>query len=145
LVDFRREHGITRGVIAGPPDSVWRAVRAMLADVGIPIKLDDRADGVIGNERFRAVRRLGKVPLSRLFSCGEGLTGPNADAYHVFIRFVVRLAPVPTAARTRFEMRVYAEAVDVPGGRPERLPCTTSGRLELTLVDRLNQAFPGTK
>jgi hypothetical protein len=143
-VQFLRDLGVTRGVIAGPADSAWRTMRRLVEKAGVPIEISNQATGELGSRRFRAVRRLGGRPLSGFFSCGEGMTGPNADTYHVFITFLVELRP-ESASRTPFEMQVHAEAVDVPGGRPDRLPCATTGRLEFRLVADLDAAFPGTR
>lgn len=82
--------------------------------------------------------------MSSFLSCGDNMTGPNADTYHVFLTFFAHLSPAgPT--RTGFQLELHAEAIDIPGGRPDRLPCATTGLLELRLVDRLEAVFPGTK
>ena len=143
-VEFNRERGLTTAVVAGPADSVWRVLESVMEGTGVKIAIDEPTTGRIGNQRFRAVRRLGKEPLSRLFSCGNGMTGPNADSYHVFIGFVAAITPA-AGNRTRLQLQVTAEAIDVPGGRSERIGCFTTGRLEYGVIERLDAAFPGTR
>jgi hypothetical protein len=143
-VQFNRDKGLTRGVIAGGVDSVWKVLEPMFKDLGLKLTVQDKASGQLGNPRFRAIRRLGKAPVSRYFSCGQGLTGPNADSWHVYIGFGVVFAPA-AADKTQFELQMQAEAIDIPDGRNERVPCSTTGLLEYALVNRLNDVFPGTK
>jgi hypothetical protein len=143
-VEFDRDRGLTSATVAGPADSVWRVLRAAVEAAGVKITIDERTGGQIGNKRFRAVRRLGKEPLSRLFSCGNSTTGPNANNYHVFIGLLAALTP-SGGSRTRLQLQVTAEAIDVPGGRSERVGCYSTGLLEYGLIERLDAAFPGTK
>jgi hypothetical protein len=144
IVEFDRDRGLTSGTVPGPADSVWRVLRTAVDAAGIKVTVEQRAGGRIGNQRFRAVRRLGNEPLSRLFSCGNSTTGPNADNYHVFIGLLAVLTPID-GNRTRLELQVTAEAIDVPGGRSERVGCYSTGRLEFGLIERLDAAFPGTR
>ncbi|MGE0553425.1 MAG: hypothetical protein AB7R55_08330 [Gemmatimonadales bacterium] len=142
LVEFYRDKGLTRGAVPAPADTVWSAFREILAELGLE-PAESVAPRRLANPRQRAVRRLAKQPLSRYFDCGDNITGPNANTYHVFLRFGLDLAPAN--GKTAFEFAMYAEAVDVPGGRPDRIACATTGRFELTMVDLLNARFPGTK
>ncbi len=143
-VQFYRDQGLTRGVIAGGVDSVWKVLGPIFKDLGLKLTVQDQSSGQLGNPRFRAVRRLGKAPVSRYFSCGQGLTGANADTWHVYIGFGMAVAP-SGAGKTQFELQMQAEAIDIPDGRNERVPCSTTGLLEYALVNRLNDVFPGTK
>ncbi|MEZ4588426.1 MAG: hypothetical protein R2909_18765 [Gemmatimonadales bacterium] len=142
LVEFYRDKGLTKGAVPAPPDTVWNAFREILDQLGLE-SAESTAPRRLANARQRAVRRLAKQPLSRYFDCGDNITGPNANTYHVFVRFGLDLAPAN--GKTAFEFAMYAEAVDVPGGRPDRIACATTGRLELKMVDLLDARFPGTK
>ena len=144
LVQFRRDLGLTRGVITGGVDSVWKVLGPLFQELGLKATVEDRPTGQLGNPRYRVVRRIGQTPVSRYFSCGEGLTGPNADTWHVFVGFGMVVTPVG-ASRTQFELQMRAEAIDIPDGRSDRVPCSTTGLLEYALVSRLNDVFPGTK
>ncbi|MCC7132745.1 MAG: hypothetical protein IT352_08870 [Gemmatimonadales bacterium] len=139
---FERDMGTTSGLVAGTPDSVFKAVQALLVEYGLKLK-DDPVARQLGVNRQRVTRRIGKQPVSDFLSCGEGLTGPNADTWHVSYTMGVEILP-GAANKSRLVMSFTAEAIDVPNGRNDRVPCATTGRLELQLVKRLRSAFPGT-
>lgn len=137
--EFRPEMGYAKAIVIGKPDSVFASVRAILADLGLGEAQVDPRSRELGINRLRMVRRLGKKSLSTFLSCGEGLTGPNADTWHVFLNLGARVRSA--AQGSELELRFTAEAVDVPNGRNERLPCSTTGLLEMQIVDRLNDRF----
>lgn len=139
---FERDLGSMSGVVAGPADSVYHVLKAYFADLKLEMKEDDPVARQFGVKRLRLVRRIGKRPISLYLSCGEGLSGPNADLWHVFLNLGAQVTPAPKGAK--LQMLVNAEAVDVPGGRSERVPCTTTGRLEFEILTHLRQVFPGT-
>ena len=51
----------------------------------IPVSYSDQTAGELGTVKAKVMRRLGKEPLSNYLRCGEGLTGPNADSYVVYL------------------------------------------------------------
>ena len=139
---FERDLGSMSGVVSGPADSVYQVLKAFVAGLKLTMKEEDPIAHQIGVKRLRLVRRIGKQPISRYLSCGEGLTGPNADLWHVFLNLGAQVTPATKGAK--LQLLVHAEAVDVPGGRNERAPCTTTGRLEFEVLTHLRQVFPGT-
>ena len=139
---FERDLGSTTGVVAGPPDSVYGVLKAIFADRKLAMMQEDQAGREISIKRLRLTRRLGKQPVSLYLTCGEGLEGPNADLWHVFLSLGARVTPATTGAR--LQLLLSAEAVDVPGGRSERVACATTGRLEFEVLTHLRQVFPGT-
>ncbi len=139
---FERDRGATSGLVAGHPDSVFKAVQALFVEYGLKLK-DDPVARQLGANRQRVTRRIGKQPISEFLSCGEGLTGPNADTWHVYYTIGVEIVPA-AAKKTQMLMTFTAEAIDVPNGRNDKVPCATTGRLELQVVRRLRSAFPGT-
>ncbi|MBL8987381.1 MAG: hypothetical protein JNJ80_14010 [Gemmatimonadetes bacterium] len=139
--NFKPEHGQTSGSVAGPADSVFQVLRAHLIELGTKGK-DDPTQRQFAAARQRVVGRWGKVPVSRYLSCGSGLTGPNADAWHVYYTLVVGVARTgPT--QSSVELTFTAEAVDVPNGQRDRVACATTGAFELALIARLREVFPG--
>jgi len=140
---FERDLGSMSGIVAGPADSVYRVLRGFFSDLKLTMKEDDPAARHLGVKRLRLVRRIGKTPISLYLSCGEGLSGPNADLWHIFLNLGAQVAPEAKGAR--LQLLVNAEAVDVPGGRSERVPCTTTGRLESEILTHLRGVFPATR
>ncbi|MBX3147221.1 MAG: hypothetical protein KF785_10675 [Gemmatimonadales bacterium] len=140
--NFNRDLGRTSGAVAGPADSVHRVLLKTLDDLGLKIKDDQTAPRQIAMVRHRLVRRLGKTTLSRYFSCGQGLTGPNADTWYVYLNFHSRIA-AGGPDKSQINLEITADAVDVPGGRNDRVACATTGNLELAIIERMRAAFPG--
>jgi hypothetical protein len=87
------------------------------------------------------VRRLGERPVSTYLACGSGLTGPNADSWHVYYNLGLVVGPAANRGST-LSMTFTAEAIDIPNGRNERVACTTTGQFELEIIRRLREAFP---
>ena len=139
---FERDRGSTSGAVAAGPDTVFSAMRTILKDLGLKLE-EDPARHEFGASRQRVVRRMGKEPISTYLSCGEGLTGPNADTWHIYYNMAVEIDPA-AANKSRLGLMFHAEAVDVPNGRNDRVACATTGRLELEIIKRLRNAFPGT-
>lgn len=137
----RPEGSLDAATLHGPPDSVWVALRAALDSLAIPIGFEDRAAGEIGQQRVRLFRKLGKQPLSSYLRCGDGMTGPNADTYVVYLSFVAFVRPVG-AGRVLVAPLLTAQAVDLPNGRNDVINCATTGRLETRLMERLQARFP---
>ena len=137
---FERSTGLTSGTLAGHPDSIFAALPGVLADLGLAPKAMVTEGRTLGIKKHRLVRRLGKHPISRFLSCGDGLTGPNADSYYVYLDMRLELGPLP-ANQTALEMFVAAEAVNVPDGQNVRVGCASTGVFENQLVTRLQGMF----
>ena len=142
-VTFHRDRGVTTGRVSGTPDSVYRRLRSVSTDLGLTIK--PNGENPAGHEflidRQRLVTRLGKKAVSTYLSCGEGMTGPNADSWFVYL--TVRAAVTPAAgAASDVQLQLTADAVDVPGGRSERVVCATRGILEGEIMKRLQAQTP---
>ena len=138
---FRPDEGMTSGAVAGQPDSVFQALKGILAALDVPLKEDAKTRQLVAN-RQRAVRKLGKAPVSRYLTCGEGLMGPNADNWYVYYTLLVGVEA--SGGNSGLTIGFTGSAVDTPGGRTDRVKCTTTGRLEFEVVKRLREAFPGT-
>ncbi len=138
---FDRDLGRTSGSVNGQADSVHRVLLKTLDELGLKIKDDQTAPRQVALVRHRLVRRMGKAPLSRYFSCGQGLTGPNADSWYVYLNFHSRIAAAATD-KAQLNLEITADAVDVPGGRNDRVTCATTGQLELVIIERMQAAFP---
>lgn len=141
--NFERDLGSMSGLVLGPADSVFRVTKRIFASLGLPTKDEDPANLSFQTSRYKLVRRLGKRPVAYYMSCGEGILGPNADNWYVFLTYAVQLVPA-AGSKARLSMAVSAEAVDIPGGRSDRLPCSTTGALEYEVLRQIREAFPGT-
>jgi hypothetical protein len=68
------------------------------------------------------------------------MTGPNADSWYVFLTVRALVTPAK-APDSQVQLQLIADAVDVPGGRNDRVVCATKGSLEAEIMKRL-QAQP---
>jgi hypothetical protein len=141
--NFERSTGMTSGTLAGAPDAVLAALPGLLTELGLTVKDKnvDPAELLIVLKRHRLVRKLGKHQISKFLSCGDGMTGPNADSYYVYVTMNLRLVP-KAAKQTHLDMFFGAEAINVPGGQSDRIACATTGAFEIQLVAELQSRFP---
>ncbi len=115
--------------VVAPRDSAWKALSEVLKGFDIAVSYSDPAAGEIGTIKSKIMRRLGKEPLSSYLRCGEGLTGPNADSYVVYLSLAGFVKPAADG-QTTIATLLTAQAIDLPNGRNDVMDCTTTGRLE---------------
>lgn len=121
--------------VAAPPDSVWAALTDVMKQLDVPISFTDRAAGEMGTLKTKAYKRFAKSAISEYLRCGEGMNGPNADTYMVYLS-AAAMMKAGTDGTVRVLPVILGDAVDLPNGRNDVIPCTTSGRFE----DRLEKA-----
>lgn len=122
-------------IVAAPLDRVWRALPAAFDSLGIPGGVVDAAARQFGSAGFRVRRRLGTVPLSRYFDCGQTQIGENADEYDVQLQVIATLR-TGTAGTTNVEMFLDALARPVAFSQGYQA-CGTRGTLDVRLVERI--------
>lgn len=122
-------------IVAAPIDRVWRALPAAFDSLGIPSGVVDAAARQFGSAGFRVRRRLGTVPLSRYFDCGQTQIGENADEYDVQLQVIATLR-TGTAGTTNVEMFLDALARPVAFSQGYQA-CSTRGTLDVRLVERI--------
>src|SRR5436190_22386159 len=62
---------------------VFNAALKVFGDLKIAIDTRDSVRGTIGTTHFVKSSYLGDMQMSRVFNCGTGLTGPNADNFRI--------------------------------------------------------------
>ena len=127
--------------VAGPPDRVLQLVHRAYTALAIPVTVNSPSERRIGNLDFRRTGTLNGVRLSRFVSCGDGLTGPKADAYRVFFSVETKVAPTADGKST-LNTSVVASASDVAGGNPDRMPCGSTGTLEARITELVRTGLP---
>lgn len=115
----------------------WNALPSAFESMGFEPTRGDRRGRILGFENVRLRRINGNRP-SRYLDCGQGVTGPNADSYDVFLSLLAQVAPSAEGATLR--VRTLASAQNsAHGGNAVR--CGTNGRLEEDLADALRSAL----
>lgn len=101
----------------------------MEAELKIELKVRDSTAGVVGNLELVKMRKLGRTPLSRYVSCGQGMTGANADSYRVYLALVAFVDTVPDKG-IRLSVALAAAAQDLQGSSKPPVKCGSTGLLE---------------
>jgi hypothetical protein len=101
----------------------------METEFKIELKVRDSTAGVVGNMELVKMRSLGRTPLSRYVSCGQGMTGANADNYRVYLALIAFVDTVPEKG-TRLSVALAAAAQDLQGSSKPPVKCSSTGALE---------------
>lgn len=119
-----------------PVARVYQALLGVYAELKIPTEVKDSIAGQLGSQMFYRQNSLGGKQLSTYLSCGDGITGPNADYYRVYMNIWSTLSPKndhDVVLRTAY----LAGAVNVSEGSRQPMPCETTGRLEYRIHQML--------
>jgi hypothetical protein len=119
-----------------PATRVYQALLGVYAELKIPTEAKDSAAGQLGSQMFYRQNTLGGKQISTYLSCGDSMTGPNADSYRVYMNIWSTLTPKndhDVILRTAY----LAGAVNVSEGSRQPMPCETTGRLEYRIHQML--------
>jgi len=125
----RPEDAPSSFTVTASRDSAWVALQDAFKQLDVPLDFSDKVAGEMGTVRAKLYRRLGKAPVSDFLRCGEGISGPNADSYVVYLSVVGFVRPAQDGGTTVVAL-ITGQAVDLPNGRNDVVPCTTTGKLE---------------
>jgi hypothetical protein len=122
--------------VAAPASNVWLAVKAVYAEMEIPVTVDNPASHQLGNQNFFKSRALAGQPMTQFVDCGSGMTGPKAMTYRIYISLLTQVtsnANGTTTVQTTF----VPMGQDVSAGSSDRIPCGSTGRFEQLFNDRV--------
>lgn len=139
-VTLQRDDGTQTLIIDAPRDVVWRALPAVYQEVGLPEPAADQSIWTVAVQNHQAMRRIGRVGMSRILECGRGMTGENADTHR--IRLSVRTWLTQVGESTRVSTRVDGVATSVEG-RGGSITCSSRGALEESIMDELRSRAGG--
>lgn len=122
--------------IAAPPAAVWAAVKKVYQDLDIPVAVDNLPGHQLGNTNFNKTRQLGGERMPALVNCGQGMTGPNAASFRINMSLLTDVNPNGKGG-TKLQTTLIARGQDVTGGSADQIPCATTGRLELMLLNKV--------
>ena len=115
-----------------PPALAYKALLAVYAELKIPSEVKDSAAGQVATQMFYRQGTLGGRQISTYLSCGDGMTGPNADYYRVYMNIWSTLVPRGDHAAV-LRTAYLAGAVNVSEGSRQPMPCESTGRLEIRI------------
>ena len=113
-----------------PRMETFRVTAAVMeTELKIDLKVRDSTAGVVGNMELVKMRSLGRTALSRYVSCGQGMTGPNADSYRVYLALIAFVDTVPDKG-VRLSVALAGAAQDLQGSSKPPVKCSSTGALE---------------
>ena len=115
-----------------PPASVYKALLATYAELKLPIEFQDSLEFRVGTEVFHRQGQLGGRQISTYLGCGDGMTGPYADSYRVYMYVMSTVVPDGERSILRTAFVAGARAFGEGAGR-DAMPCETTGRLEVRI------------
>ena len=124
------------------PARTYAAVLSAFTDLKIPAEVRDSGAGRVESNVFYRRGDLAGRQISTYLSCGEGITGPYADNYRVYMVAMVTVAPKGdhgSTIRTIF----LAGAVAVAEGARQPMACESTGRLEIRIHKLVVQRAAG--
>jgi hypothetical protein len=115
-----------------PPSRVYSVVLAAFKELKIPADVQDSAGGRVESKVFHRRGDLAGKQISTWLSCGEGITGPYADTYRVYLTAMTTVEPKGEDSST-IRTILLAGAVNVADGARQPMACESTGRLEIRL------------
>jgi len=116
-----------------PPVRVYAALLSVYAELKLPTDGSDSTRFLVDSGLFYRQGSVGGKQISSYLSCGEGMTGANADSYRVYMTIWSTVAPTETPEQVTMKTVLLAGAVNVSEGSRQPMPCETTGRLEVRI------------
>jgi hypothetical protein len=111
---------------------VYTAVLAAYKELKIPADIQDSLQGRVESNVFHRRGDLGGKQISTYLGCGDGITGPYADSYRVYM--IVTTTIVPKGEnRSTIRTVLLGGAVNVSEGARQPMACESTGRWEIRL------------
>lgn len=127
--------------VRAPREKVWTALPEVYADLGISPETIVSERWLVGNRDVR-VRRIGGERPARFLDCGTNPIGaPNANTATIHLDVTTRLQAIGDG--TEVATTLVGRARPRTGGSSE-VQCTTTGRLEALIAERLQEQTAGT-
>ena len=113
-----------------PAARTYAAVLAAYKELKIPADIQDSAQGRVESNVFHRSGSLGGKQISTYLGCGDGITGPYADSYRVYM--IVMTTVVPKGAdRSTVRTVLLGGALNVSEGARQPMACESTGRWEI--------------
>jgi len=116
------------------PDSAFRLLRAVYADLQFVPGRIDRSTREVAVTAAKVRRRLAGVSLTRYLDCGSKDNLPNAETYDIELSVLSQVS-VNADSTSRVTTRIHAVASDPFHGAGNQTTCTTLGALEARIAD----------
>src|SRR5262245_16529948 len=115
--------------IAAAPGAVWLAGKKAYLDLDIPVGVENPAARQLGNANFYKIRQIGGRSMTDFVDCGNGMTGPKAATYKIYISLLTMVVPDGKGG-TNVQTTFVPSGQDMTGSSSDKIPCGTTGRFE---------------
>lgn len=120
--------------------TVRTAIKHKLAELDIPLTIEDPKYSALGNGNFEKIYRIGKRPMSEFVDCGTVGMGQRSATHRMYMSLVTIVDSLrPTSTRVRSTFTVQARDMSAGMNRPS-VPCSSTGRLERLLIESVATA-----
>jgi hypothetical protein len=115
-----------------PAARTYTAVLATYEELKLPTEVRDSANGRVETGVFHRRGDIGGKQISTYLSCGDGITGPYADSYRVYMIVMTTIEP-RGPDRSAIRSVLLGGAVNVSEGARQPMACESTGRWEIRL------------
>lgn len=115
-----------------PAARTYAAVLATFEELKLPAEVRDSANGRVETGVFHRRGDIGGKQISTYLSCGDGITGPYADSYRVYMIVMTTVEP-RGPDRSAIRSVLLGGAVNVSEGARQPMACESTGRWEIRL------------
>lgn len=114
------------------PAVTYAAVLRTYEELKLPKEISDSAKGRVETGVFHRRGDIGGKQISTYLSCGDGITGPYADTYRVYMIVMTTVEP-RGPDRSAIRSVLLGGAVNVSEGARQPMACESTGRWEIRL------------
>jgi hypothetical protein len=127
-----------RTPLEATPGAVWSAAAKVFYDLKLSTDVRDSVSGAVGVTKYNKSSFFADQAMSRLFSCGNDMTGPRADSHRISIVLVAIVTPL-TAEKTELGVAFIGSALDMRGTSNDPVACAPTGRMEAIFAERVQK------
>jgi hypothetical protein len=124
-------------VIPVPLDTAWVRLAAAWASLDIPVREANPRGGTLRSDRFRARSNMTGRPMRESVDCGYSVAGQRADLWDVYLEVTSAIRPEGGPANTRVSTVIVASARPRDGSGTPPVSCSSLGRIEGVIADRV--------
>ncbi len=128
--------------IDGSVDATWSALQSAYVSLEIPLTMRNNETKTLGNSTFRTRRRVGPVPMIRIFDCGGESGMPNAETYDITMDITSMVSATPEG-KSRLQTLVQGTARRAVSGNNQDVRCSSIGGLEKRISEMVEKIVAG--
>jgi len=122
--------------VAASATETFAMAKQTIDAMKLPITGIDSTHWLLANTGFKARRALAGHGMSWAFQCGSTMTGDYADTARLSIAYALFVEPT-TEGHSRMGLAVIAGAETIDGTARDPWDCSSTGRLEQEIVERV--------